>query len=1227
MNERISLPVEQLEPHYQVVVVGSGYGAAIAACRLAQAGARVCVLERGREVRPGSFPDTLPELARETQIDTPREHIGPAAGLYDFRVNDHINVFLGCGLGGTSLVNANVSIRPEGRVLLDEHWPAELRADASHGLEAGFRRAHHMLGANPLPAQFHGLRKTAAHKTSAQALERPFLIPDLNVSFQDGNNAAGFPQRACTMCGDCVTGCNHFAKNTVLMNYLPLARQHGARIFTQISVRRLERVDTHWLVHFDLTDAGRERFKRSSMFVRADLVFLGAGALGSAEILLRSAEHGLPLSDQVGRRFSGNGDVLGFAYNCDRPINGIGFGARPRGSGEDVGPCITGLIDGRDPKAALEKGQILEEGAIPGSLASVLPKALGLTAAFVGRDTDRGLGDWLREKLRQLASALGGASLGAVQNTQTFLIMTHDDSGGVMRLQKDRLRIEWPGAGDQQAFLEADRDQLRATRALGGRYLKNPLWTRRLGKRLTTVHPLGGCVMGSDARGAVVNHKGQVFSGAEGTRAYDNLYVSDGSVIPRSVGVNPLLTISAVAERCSQLLVEDHGHRWTGATPGPQPAPAPPPAVGLLFTETMVGFFSRGVKDAPRVHQTSPATATAANYSDYWRAHEQGRTQDSSFRFVLTIVAEDARSFLDLPDHPARMVGTVEAPGLPDGPFTVLGGSFNLFVDALEGGGARRMHYRMQLADRKGKIYAFEGFKDIRDDRGLDLWSDTTTLYITLYDGPSNGHPVYGQGILVIKPRDFLDQLRTTQVVRAASRAQGLRFLAAFFGLFLGKLADTYARGLLDRRSTVRRVLRRVALAPLLIAALLMFWLPFAASGARDQPPIRASSGPQQIPADVRALGLFPQYLRGRDLGPGAYAIDKEVLHVRWIRDNVVQDHGGLAKIPLHPAGIRPLRDLALIKGFLNLAVLHDGGGRPVGIGSQVETLTFDSRPPPLGHTVNANTDWTLTLPGRGTLFLSQKEGGPDIGERVAEATRNGASWRGEHAFNHTLGPLPGGKGIIHGGTGSFAGVTGVFQEWNVLYEVPPDGQGDIDGATRFEITLLRPTPRARPQPAPPAPADEITRWQLPPQALARLEPGRPQRLRERQLFFRHSDDVVYATRGSRAPGELVPAGIGRLDTPALAEVSARMVRVRDRSGDVVGLAGALSEGPQATWTISLPGEGTFQISGIPGERRGIIQGGTGYFADAGGYLTEQPGPEPGSTTLSLRYLSNERRP
>ena len=455
---RLASPLENLASHYDAVVVGSGYGASIAASRLARAGQRVCVLERGREFQPGEYPDTTAEAAAQFQMDNEHGHIGSETGLYDFRANDDIGVFIGCGLGGTSLVNAGVVLPAEQRVLADPVWPQALRDDAD-GMRDGYARASEMLRPSSYPQDFPQLEKLAALEAAGDALGERFYRPPINVNYDpDGVNHVGVYQQACRLCGDCVSGCNYAAKNTLIMNYLPDARNHGAEIYTQVRVRHVERGDGRWLVHFEPVRVGRDVFDAPAMFVSADIVVIGAGALGSTEILLRSQKLGLPLSDHVGSRFSGNGDFLAFGYNTDRPVNGIGFGDHDVGELPAVGPCIAGIVDIRE-QDELGHGLVIEEGVIPGAISVVLAKLFGIAAGMVGNDTDEGLADFYRERTRELKSLFGGPYGGALRNTITYLVMTHDDSNGQVVLDKvdGRPRVNWKGVGSQPIFASGQR--------------------------------------------------------------------------------------------------------------------------------------------------------------------------------------------------------------------------------------------------------------------------------------------------------------------------------------------------------------------------------------------------------------------------------------------------------------------------------------------------------------------------------------------------------------------------------------------------------------------------------------------------------------------------------------------------------------------------------------------------------------------------------------------------
>ncbi|MGH3611178.1 MAG: GMC family oxidoreductase N-terminal domain-containing protein [Pseudonocardia sp.] len=746
------MPMHDIASAYDVVVVGSGYGGGIAASRLARAGRRVCVLERGEEFAPGEFPRTPEQACAQIQIDAAPGRVGASTGLFDFRRNDDMNVLVGCGLGGTSLINAGVVLTAEDRVFDDERWPEPLREPGALG--EGYRRARDMLRPAPFPVA--RLPKLKALQEAADRIGADFSRPPIAVNHIGGVNHVGVLQQACRSCGDCVSGCNFAAKNCVTVNYLPDARNHGAEIFTRARVRRVERSGDGWLVHYRPVGYGRGAFDAPEMFVRADVVVLAAGALGSPEILLRSAAHGLPVSRRLGQAFTSNGDVLAFAYNCDVPIHGIGFGEAETDTGTPVGPCIAGLIDLRE-QADLEDGMVIEEGAIPGAMLPVLAEGLAAAAVLGGIDTDHGVADRLAELIRELKSIT--ADGGALQHTLTYLVMAHDSAGGRMHLDDDRLRIEWPGAGRHRIYGTIRDRLIAATAALGGTYVPNPMESELLGQDLVTVHPLGGAAMGEDAGRGVVDHKGRVFAGTEGTDVHDGLYVCDGAVVPRSLGVNPLLTISAVAERCCGLLAADRGWSLDYALPSTPITPEPIPRPGLSFTERMQG------------------TVTLAGTR-------------SEFGFTLTAVVEDLDRFLDDDQRQARLAGTVEAAALSDAPLTAHGVLELLVVDPADPG-TLRMTYRMVLTSTDGATFGFHGEKTVRDDRGLDVWADTTTLHITLRDGAESG-PVLGIGVLLIRPADFATQLTTIRPIGATTPRQRLAVLSRFGSYFIRSLADAY---------------------------------------------------------------------------------------------------------------------------------------------------------------------------------------------------------------------------------------------------------------------------------------------------------------------------------------------------------------------------------------------------------------------------------------------------
>jgi cholesterol oxidase len=516
-------------------------------------GLRVAILERGHEILPGEFPRSLGDGISAFQADLGFAKLGSDTALFDLHTNNGISVLVGCGVGGTSLINGNVMLHPDARVFDSDAWPKALRDDRGDGLQEGYARAKAMLTPAVYPDKIK-LAKLEAFRKSAGALDTEMVLPPINVTFEDrtDGNIAGMVQPGCTLCGDCCSGCNVGSKNTIPMNYLPDAIDHGAELFTGKQVRHISRDSDTWVIHFRDLDSDDDTLQSLS----AGVIVLGAGTLGSTEILLRSKENGLDLSSQLGKSFSGNGDVISFGYNCDDPVDAVGVGHPPVIDKAPVGPVIAGLIDLRDT-GNLDDGMVIQEGAIPSVLAPALPELMASTGTLFGTDTDSGIGDFFEEKGRQLTSMAFGAYSGAVNATMTFLVMAHDGSDGQMRLDDDRIRIDWDDAGKRPVFQRISETLEMATAALGGTYVDNPAWSEILGRNLVSVHPLGGCTMGDSANNGVVDHKCRIFSG-NGDTVHDGLFVCDGSVLPRSLGVNPALTITAVTERAMILFAKDH---------------------------------------------------------------------------------------------------------------------------------------------------------------------------------------------------------------------------------------------------------------------------------------------------------------------------------------------------------------------------------------------------------------------------------------------------------------------------------------------------------------------------------------------------------------------------------------------------------------------------------------------------------------------------------------------
>ena len=574
---RLALPATQIRSEYDAIVIGSGYGGGVAASRLARMGLSVCVIERGQELLPGEFPKTAFECAKQFQTRGVGIDAGAADGLFDLRRGRGMNVLSGCGVGGTSLINAGVCLQPSMRVFEDDVWPEEMRH--SYQLWTGFARAQRMLNPQTLPSHLNPAKLKSLEKIARKAGRSVDRAPT-HIAFEDGKTCTGVAQTACIQCGDCMSGCNFGAKTTVHSTYLTDAVKHGAEIYAGYAARRVERQpDGRWLVILARSDGnGDDEVKR--IVVAASTVVLSAGVLGTTELLMRSRERGLALSSQLGKRVSANGDLIAFGYDFDHQVNGVGAKKLSRKGEAKVGPAVTGYVDLRRGRAGADEFLVVE-AAVPSAMASLFNVMMKVSAQ-PGFDFDKGFADGIAEGGRHLRSLIGGAYQGTMRNTQAFLAVGIDSASGTIAFDNDSAFIDWPEASGETVYALI-RDTLRRyVEKSGGTFVDNPASSRLLGGDMMTVHPLGGCAIAPDAATGVVDHRGRVFNPAsDGEDAvHEGLYVCDGSVVPRSLGVHPLMTITALAERSMMLYARDHGLQL------PVKATGKPATTAAVETET-----------------------------------------------------------------------------------------------------------------------------------------------------------------------------------------------------------------------------------------------------------------------------------------------------------------------------------------------------------------------------------------------------------------------------------------------------------------------------------------------------------------------------------------------------------------------------------------------------------------------------------------------------------------
>jgi cholesterol oxidase len=519
-----------VESRYDVVVVGSGFGGGVTACRMAEQGLRVCVLERGRRFGPGDFPDR-PEQA---PLAFWHPTLNPG-GMLDLRLMKDLAVITGAGVGGGSLVYANVQLRAPADVFEEAAWPSAI---TRAGLDPYYDRTEEALDPHETPPE-PALPKIRAFDAMAERAGRTATRLPLAVHFGE-NRRHPFSdvfQQGCQNLGRCDLGCPVLAKNTVDITYLARAEAHGAEVYPLHEVQRIEPAGSGWSVGF------RDLQYRNAGSVQAPLLVLAAGTIGSSRLLLKNRGRLGRLSPALGSRFSGNGDALALAIDPEAPD--------VSGARTEYGPSMTSRID-----YTAERGFMVADGGLPGNFGGVLAAVREVNA----------LTGWGRVVLhvKNAATKLGLTDSHVthrnvqlrqqepIGDTLVFLMLGRDAADGQMRLTPlfGTFDIRWRKADSAGLFAGMREAAGELARAAGAKSFF-ALDAGPLGKFIT-VHPLGGCPMSDDPARGVTDDQGRV-------HGHDGLYVLDGSIVPTALGVNPSKTIAALAERGVEHLLRQRG--------------------------------------------------------------------------------------------------------------------------------------------------------------------------------------------------------------------------------------------------------------------------------------------------------------------------------------------------------------------------------------------------------------------------------------------------------------------------------------------------------------------------------------------------------------------------------------------------------------------------------------------------------------------------------------------
>ncbi|XP_057777960.1 uncharacterized protein LOC130996678 [Salvia miltiorrhiza] len=716
---------------YDAVVVGSGYGGSVAACRMSMAGFKVCLLEKGRRWESSDFPTDSFKILSTVRMENRNLGVdfGPKDALFQVHVQGDALAATACGLGGGSLVNAGVMISTPARARRDPRWPKSWETDWDR-YEAS---ASEMLRVRSMPVKFHmsKIMEGVMGEEYGEDVDNPIKL-SMNLEIEEASGSRR-PQEIgnCLACGNCLSGCPYNAKNSTDKTYVVSAVQAGCTIRTQCEVQYVVRNEDdtqrssrrRWLVFINEFDC-----------IATDAVILSAGVFGTAKILFQSQLRGLAVSDKLGSRLSCNGNNVAYLAGSSAPLNSKGLHKTQISNipfQERPGPSISSSYTS-------SLGFTIQSAVVPTAYPSFLFKGIVTYGWETGYLFLYGMIDRLKYVL--------GLKCG---HEMVLNAIGHDDSSGKLTFEKDTNRILFQPPHDHLLPRKIEAFK-KLARKLGG-----VLFMSRY--RSTSVHLLGGCVASLDVASGVCNPQGQVFDTASATGVHSGLYICDASIIPCSVGINPCLTIAAAAEHVSRHIVRDC-IKYVGDSDERR---------GLIHEAKMKASCVSEVM----TRETMRGQVGGMPFAAYLK-----------LRFEMSDAAGKSHRLLQ-----GKVGGYIECRALEIDKLYVIQGEVDLCKTNVKTPYTQYMHYHLLLAASSGSRYVLEGRKIMNPYLlALYTWRESTTLNVTLRKIASDS--MLGQHDMNLKGKLHISPIELLKSVYALEGGNRIKFVC----LLMQSLLRTY---------------------------------------------------------------------------------------------------------------------------------------------------------------------------------------------------------------------------------------------------------------------------------------------------------------------------------------------------------------------------------------------------------------------------------------------------